>query len=138
MYFNSTNERLGIFTSTPQTTVDIKGNVRIQGNLQVTNTVTSTATMQYALSMDVTGVATSVLDPNLDSHVTQMLTYMLPPSGSYPYGIQVGTRARVLVTSHATTSTMHRAVKQYAVTTPSVWSTSAFTTTNVVYSDGTW
>jgi hypothetical protein len=57
---------------------------------------------QFAPTIDVTGQATSISDPNLDIFVIQMLTYMLPPTDPSPYGIAENGRARVLVTKVTT------------------------------------
>ena len=40
LYIDSTNERVGIFNTTPQYAVDIKGDVQINGNLQIVGTST--------------------------------------------------------------------------------------------------
>ena len=60
---------------------------------------------QYALSIDVTGVATGPEDPNLDNFVISYLQMMLPPTDPSPYGVVDNSRARVLVTRYRTTST---------------------------------
>ena len=43
-FINATTQHVGLFTNTPQATLDVNGNVIIEGNLTVTGTTTSTST----------------------------------------------------------------------------------------------
>ena len=71
----------------------------------VENAVSIARGGQYALSIDVTGIANSPEDPNLDNFVISYLQMMLPPTDPSPYGVVDDSRARILVTRYRTTST---------------------------------
>ena len=50
VFINSTTKHVGIFTSTPQATLDVNGSVIIEGNLTVNGTTTSTNTATVNLA----------------------------------------------------------------------------------------
>lgn len=50
LFINATAQRVGIFTASPQTTLDINGSVLIEGNLTVNGTTTSTNTSTINLA----------------------------------------------------------------------------------------
>ena len=59
---------------------------------------------QFALTIDVSGQASGPEDPALNTFVTGLLEYLLPPTDPSPYGVADNSRARVLVTRTQTSA----------------------------------
>ena len=78
----------------------------VAANVGYVNAAVATARAgQFSLNIDVTGQASSPLDPNMDTFILSMLGFMLPPGDPSPYGVPNGARARVLATRYQTSST---------------------------------
>ncbi len=67
LFWDNTNYRLGIGTSSPTTTLDVLGNAKISGSLEVTGNITSTNLVPY------TG-ATGDLDLGTNQLIAQAIT----------------------------------------------------------------